>query len=569
MSLRRPLRLLAVAALAGAFVWTSAAPAGAHAVLESTNPAANGAVDRAPAQLALRYSEGVEISLGSVQVLNCSGGRVTIGAPHHGIKSSDVVASLPNLPPSLYVVRWRVISADSHPVQGAFYFRVGAGPNASSTPCAAGTASVKSSDTVGVLFGLTRFLVFTGLALLIGGGVFLVLIARGTSAAARTRVLMWIGWVLTAASTIGAVMLQGPYAEGSGIGDAFKWSVFRDILDTRFGHIAELRALFLVLALPFLLYERRANENRPLPEWWIAGAAIVGLALAATPGLAGHASTGDHTVLAVPIDAAHVAAMSIWFGGLVALLVSALGGGFSGGLRRALIRFSFIATTCVIVLVLSGLFAAWRQVGFTVKGYTSTDYGKLLLIKVAIVVGLVALAAISRTIVRRRRAAPLEAPDTVVAAIDERTVGGLRRSVGGEVLVGIAVLALTAMLVNAVPARSAVAPKLFSGSIKAGTGTNEMLINVTVDPARAGLNTIHVYTLKPDGTDLVIRNISGDLSLGAKGIEQFPANLRRAGGNHFLVDNLPITITGKWKLVIHVLRGGFSDTAAVFDVPIR
>ena len=61
-------------------------------------------------------------------------------------------------------------------------------------------------------------------------------------------------------------MLQGPYAEGSGIGDAVKWSVFRDILDTRFGHIAELRLLFLVLALPFLLFERRASELRPEPE---------------------------------------------------------------------------------------------------------------------------------------------------------------------------------------------------------------------------------------------------------------------------------------------------------------
>ena len=261
--------------------------------------------------------------------------------------------------------------------------------------------------------------------------------------------------------------------------------------------------------------------------------------------------------------------MCIWFGGLAALLLSALGGGFSGGLRRALIRFSFIATTCVIVLVLSGLFAAWRQVGFTVRGYTSTDYGRLLIVKVAIVGGLVGLAAVSRAIVRRRRAAPLEAPDSVIAAIDERTVAGLRRSVGGEVVIGVAVLVLTALLVNAVPARSAIAPKLFSGSVKAGTGIDAMQINVIVDPARAGLNTIHVYTLKPDGTDLVIRNISGDLSLPAKGISKLPANLRRGGGNHFLVANLPITITGTWKLVIHVLRGGFSDTAAVFDVPIR
>ena len=126
------------------------------------------------------------------------------------------------------------------------------------------------------------------------------------------------------------------------------------------------------------------------------------------------------------------------------LIVSALGGGFSGGLRRALIRFSALATTCVVVLVVSGLFASWRQVGFSVDGFTSTAFGRILLGKVGIVIGLVVLAAVSRSIVRRRRAAPLDAPDTVIAAVDEQTVSGLRRSVGGEVLIGVLVLALTA-----------------------------------------------------------------------------------------------------------------------------
>src|SRR5438105_4144820 len=147
MSLRPLLRLLAVAALAGAFVLTSAAPAGAHAVLQNTTPASNGTVDRAPSQLMLSYNETVELSLGSLQLLNCAGGRVTIGAPHHGVKSSDVVASLPDLPPNLYLVRWRVISADSHPVQGAFYFRVGTGPNASPTACVPVTAAVRTTST--------------------------------------------------------------------------------------------------------------------------------------------------------------------------------------------------------------------------------------------------------------------------------------------------------------------------------------------------------------------------------------------------------------------------------------
>jgi copper transport protein len=421
------------------------------------------------------------------------------------------------------------------------------------------------------LFGATRFLLFTGLALLLGAGVFLVLVARGTSAARRTRHVMWAGWVLILVTTIVGIALQGPYGEGSGIGDAVKVSVFRDILHTRYGHIAELRLLFLLVALPFMLWERRAGEREPLPGAWIVGSAAVGLVLAATPGLAGHADTGDHTIFAVPLDTLHVAAMAVWFGGLVALVVSALGGGFSGGLRRALIRFSALATTCVIVLVGTGVFASWRQVGFTIDGYLHTSYGNILLVKLGIVVALVGLATVSRSIVQRRRAAPLDAPDSVVAAVDERTVTGLRKSVGGEVLLGIGVLIATALLVNAQPARSALAPRLFSTTQAAGSGPQAMLANVIVDPAKSGLNTVHVYTQNPNGTDLPIRGMTGDFFLPAQNLK-VPANLTRAGANHYLVTGLPITSAGKWQLVLHVTRvidGEPRDTAVVVKVPIR
>lgn len=572
MHTRRLLQLLAVAALAGAFVVALAVPASAHAILESENPSSGSTVTTAPPELTLHFSEPVEISLGSVRVFSCSGGRVSTGAPHHTSAGSSVVgASLPSLQSGLYVVTWRVISADSHPVHGAFTFTVGSGSGSGAPSCTAAESSAKSSKTVGVLFGVTRFGVFVGLALLIGGAVFLVLIARGTSAARRVRRLVWIGFALTLAATIFGIMLQGPYGAGSGIGDAVKWSVVSDILKTRYGHIAELRLLGLAAAVPFLAYENQLRESRRLPVWWSVGAGAVGLFLASTPGLAGHAATGSWTGFGIPLDTLHVVAMCIWLGGLVALVVTAVGGGFSGGLRRALIRFSAIALTCVVVLVLTGLFASWREVGFKVKGYTSTSYGNLLLVKVGIVVVLVALAAVSRAVVRRRRAAPLDAPDSAVAAIDERTVRELRRSVGGEVLLGIAVLVVTALLVNAAPARTAIAPKLFSAEVHAGTGANAMLIDITVDPARSGTpNAIHIYTLKPDGTELVIQRITATASLPSQGIESLPIELHRRGANHFSNDVTPTVFPGggKWKIEIHVLRNQFTDVAAIVTAPV-
>jgi copper transport protein len=261
--------------------------------------------------------------------------------------------------------------------------------------------------------------------------------------------------------------------------------------------------------------------------------------------------------------------MSVWLGGLVVLLVAALGGGFSGGLRHALTTFSQLAMGCVVVLVATGLFASWRQVGFSIDGYLHTSYGNVLLVKLAIVAVLIAVAAVSRSIVRRRRSVALDAPDLAVAAVDERTVGGLRRSVAAEVLLGLAVLSVTAVLVNAQPARSALAPGLFSGSVNAGSGESAMTINVTVDPARVGLNEIHVYTLTQKGADLSVRSMSAKL-VSADGTE-VPANLVRAGPNHFLTNSATIPASGKYQMLVEVVQiidGRQVPTAGVLTVPI-
>jgi copper transport protein len=564
-------RLCVVPALAGIILVAIAAPASAHAVLKSTDPPKDGVAATSPPDLSLTFSENVEVSFGAVRVYTCAGQRITTGTPRHSPATDrTVVVSIPKLSPGVYLVAWRVISADSHPVDGSYSFRIGPGAAPSVNGCATETTA-KSSVTVGTLFGVARAGVFAGLALLIGGTVFLLLIAGGSSAARSTRRAIWSGWIVLATSTVAAVMLQGPYAAGTGIGDAVKWSVVHDVLQTRFGHVTEVRLLLLVGALALLAFLGRIDRRRRAPLWWTIAAAIVAIGLASTPGYAGHAATGDFTIFAVPLDTIHVLAMSVWLGGLVALLLEAFGGSFSGGLRRALTTFSRLAFWCVVVLVLSGLFASWRQVGFAVHGYTSTSYGHLLLIKLAVVVALIGLAALSRSIVRKHRTAPLDAPDSAIAAIDERTVAGLRRSVAGEVLFGVAVLAVTAMLVNAIPARSELAPKLFAGTVSAGTGASAMTINVTIDPARVGLNTIHVYTLTPKGADLSIRDMSAKL-VSADRSTSVPANLVRGGPNHFLTSSATIPAAGKYQMLIQVLQvidGRLIDTPGVLKVPIR
>jgi copper transport protein len=546
----------------------TAAPAWAHAVLQSTDPPMNGVAPQSPPQLTLNFNENVEVSFGAIRVYTCAGSRITTGAPHHSPKTdATVLVSIPKLSPGVYLVAWRVISADSHPVQGTYPFRIGAGAPPTVDACATET-NAKSSTTVGALFAAARTAVFVGLALLIGGGVFLVLIARGTSAARWTRRMMWLGWIVLTVSSVGALMLQGPYAAGAGIGDAVRWRVVQDVLKTHYGHVTQVRLLLLAVAFVLLLSVGRVDRARRAPVAWTVPAALVAIALAGTPGFAGHAGTGDWTFFAVVFDTIHVLAMSVWLGGLVVLLLAALGGGFSGGLRHALITFSRLAFTCVIVLIATGLFASWRQVGFRISGYTSTSYGRILLVKLGLVALLVGLAAISRSIVRKRRAASIDAPDSAIAAIDHRTVAGLRRSVGGEVALGLAVLIVTALLVNAQPARSALTPGLFAGSVNAGSGPTAMTVQVTITPARVGLNEVHVYTLTPKGANLPVRAMSAKFVSGDTTV---PANLVKGGPNHYLSSNATFTSSGRYQMLVEVTQiidGNIVDTPAVFNVPI-
>ena len=272
-------------------------------------------------------------------------------------------------------------------------------------------------------------------------------------------------------------MLQGPYAAGTGLGDAFKWTIVsRHPPYATTDAIAERRLILLVARAPdpHLAAAREPHEASCSP--------VVdrGLRRRRRPRAGRDARSrratrrpATETFFAVPLDTLHVLAMCVWLGGLVALVASALGGGFSGGLRRALIVFSRLAFWCVIVLVLTGIFASWRQVGFRIKGYTrhvvratccsSSSASSWCSSRVA---------AISRSDrAQARRSAPLDAPDTAIAAIDEThrtTACGASRS-ASRCCSALAVLSSPRCSSTRSPHAARSTPELFSTEVKAGT----------------------------------------------------------------------------------------------------
>ncbi len=339
------------------------------------------------------------------------------------------------------------------------------------------------------------------------------------------------------------------------------------MLRTRYGHYAEVRIVLMLLALPLLWMARKAW--RP-PTWWWAPTTVLGLGIAATPGLAGHASNGIWSRLALPLDTLHVTAMAIWLGGLASLAIVVLDR--DPDARRTAERFSPVALTSVLVIVITGVFATWRQVGFTRDAFLDTSFGRILLAKVAVFLGLIALAAWSRTIVRARRPAALSA----AVATESKTEPGpqpasggpdvhnLRWSVIGELVFGITVLVLTSLLVNAQPARSALALP-FSTEMR----TPNMLIDVIVDPAEAGPVVIHIYTLTPSGANQYIVNATATMSLPSKGIAPIDVPLERAGPSHFQNTDFNVPFAGTWQLVVRAYKTPVDEAAAETAVPIR
>ena len=297
----------------------SAVPASAHAELESTDPAQSSVLLVSPAQVVLHFGEPVEVDFGSLRVLGPSGQRVDDGGAHHpGSDSHAVAISLPaNLPKGTYVVAWRVISADSHPVHGAYVFSIGTASGASKANAEATTLADQSgSAVVGAIYWFIRFAAFVGLLFLVGLALMVTLTWRRGGATRRVGRLLWASWWVLLAAAVLAVAIQGVYAAALPITDIVRPSLINAVLHARFGKLEVLRLVLLLAFLPVLLGIQGRLDNRPSRWQWIVPVELVlSAALLFTSGLGGHASTGDQPGIGLALDVVHLTAASMWLGG--------------------------------------------------------------------------------------------------------------------------------------------------------------------------------------------------------------------------------------------------------------
>ncbi|MEU0388034.1 copper resistance CopC/CopD family protein [Streptomyces chartreusis] len=376
-----------------------AGPASAHAAVTGSDPAQGAVVDKAPARISLTFSEQVALSDDSLRVLDPEGKRVDAGKPSNVSGTTYAVRLHSGLPDGTYTVAYQVVSADSHPVAGAYTFSIGA-PSKTSV-----AVSGQSTDdgVVGWLYGFGRYVSYAGFIVMAGGAAFVLACWPRGSGVRPVQRFVVSGWLALTAATLALLLLRGSFTGSGKVADVFDLSLLGQVLQTKTGAALVSRLLLLAAAALFIAvlfgaYDKRDDpqEKRDLTFGLAIGGIVVAAGLAASWAMSEHASVGLQAGIAMPVDVLHLLAVAAWLGGLGALLVALYRAPADAPVDASAVRrFSGVAFGSVLALIATGTYQSWRQLG-SWSAFTDTRYGQLLLAKIALVAVLVGVAWISR-----------------------------------------------------------------------------------------------------------------------------------------------------------------------------
>ncbi len=598
------LRRLALFACAAVAVMLAAAgQASAHAELLGSSPASGETLQRQPAEVIFKFDQNVGGTLGAVRVYDAQGAEVddlAVGHPD-GNERWMGVGLKAHLPQGTYTATYRVISADTHIVYGGFEFNIGrAGAPAKFT--VAGLVGRNSSGEVTRLaFGVVRALDYLAIALMIGGLVFLTLVWLPALAAEAGAEPAWahasqafarrIRWLLAAAVGLGVIssvlgiLLEGASAAGVSLWSSVNGPVLETTLEGRFGEVWGLRTLDWIvlgalLALTGLARRSAVPVMRPIAlgadgqvlapapaRWALAPMGLGALYLALTPALSGHPSVQSPTWLFLPSDFLHVLAASVWVGGILCLL-----GGLPVATRElepadrtrllhgTLARFSPLALGAVAAIALTGVLQAYIDVR-TVDALFTTTYGVLILIKTALLGLLIGFGWINRqrVIPALRRLVPDGATPGAIGVL-------ARRAMRGEALVMTAVFGVTAALISYAPPIDAA-----SGPFSIDTSLGPAELEMTIEPARVGINTAHIYLINArTGLQFTqTKEFTATARLPAKGIGPLALKANAAGPGHYILNAAELSPGGAWQIELSDRVSEFQEYTKTIAVPIR
>jgi len=288
---------------------------------------------------------------------------------------------------------------------------------------------------------LARIVDYLGIALFLGGSGFVALLWPAGGGVRAARRVITIGWLLGVVGAAATVVLEGVWAGGGPIG----WPLVSRVLATDFGRVWLAIGLLWLLGGVVLADLLQRKETAARSAAWRIGALAVGLGLLRAIGLTGHTSDAG-TALVEVADLVHLLGMALWIGGLVVLLFGVLPRRRPDELARVIPRYSRLAMVSVASVVAAGVVLAWQSLG-SVDALLHTDYGRILLVKIAVLAVVLAAAQASKSWVGRRL------DFAVVLRGDARTVRPFIYSVTAETVLVVFVLVAASVLVTASPGR--------------------------------------------------------------------------------------------------------------------
>ncbi len=543
-----------------------AQPVFAHAELVSSTPEANARLGRAPAQIALLFSEEVDPNFSQIRVLNTQGIQVDNGdSKVDAAERTRLTVSLRSLPDGVYTVVWRVVSADDgHLTEGSYPFAVGSVDEAAlaAAQSSSGSQAAASPGSIAV-----RALLYLAIAILAGGLLFGQLVWRPSLAAigitgeetprfARIqRQMAAAALALLGLASLLGVMVQAGEAADSGI--AWPWSgpALSVWVSSRYG-ILVIARLAAGLALAGLLLAPPNRWNR-----WAAFPLLVGLAL--TYSLSSHAAAQPAPFFPVISDTLHLLAASVWVGGLFLFVAGLrLSGRLDPQPRTRLVaalipHFSALALASVGALTITGLYAALVDVG-SLDLLTTTPYGQALLVKLALALPMVGMGAYNLLLTTprmRRAAAEVEG--------DAARVVFFRKLVTAEASLGLALIAWVGIFTALPPARVNAPPAGFQKTLSA----DDLTLQLAIDPGRVGLNTF-TLTLTAGGKPVVDAS-EVDLRFTAQSgsMSTEEARLVSVGEGNYSLKGSYLSLADQWQVTAVVRRPGRYDAyaSAVID----
>ncbi len=381
--------------LFGLFAFPAGA-AQAHAALVRTSPAQGSIVTTAPSEIVITFSEVVQPVPTRITVIAPDGKRIDSGNPR--VQGDDMhIPVRTNVSGGTYLVSYRVISADSHPVGGGFTYSVG-GPSPGGAPKPVNGGETSKIVATGV--SVMQFVGFVGLILVLGPAMVLIALWPRRLDRRQPIRIVYGGLGLIAIATIAGLYLQAPYDSGGSL-TSVTGADLSDVFDSHFGQ-AYLVRLALVVIIGFLLRPVLAGKGTKTEHVLLAVLGAVGVG---TWALAGHPGASDVAPLTTVADVAHLASVGIWIGGLVMLAAFLLRRANVRELSAILPVWSNWAMLAVTVLVLSGTAQALIEIG-TVHALLHTTYGQLVIAKVLLLAVILASAQAARLLVQRHAGVP-------------------------------------------------------------------------------------------------------------------------------------------------------------------